>query len=369
MNEKVKNIISKVNKKFESDVLQIGSEFKPYEVMDTPFATLTSLIGGLPYGRFTTVAGPEHTGKGAFCLQLIAHQQAKDPDFIALWTDAESSFEPAWAQQLGVDLDRLIVQRYTPTCDIMESLLDAGLNIIKETKGISLWVIDSIGALLPKADVYDSKDQDKSLEGMKMLNLQVKMGEFYRKANIVINKDDKANYKGCAVILIGQIYTVPDAQVSLQEVRGGNSVKHWAHLRLILRRGPKSEWPEPIEQTGIDGNKYKVRLGWSGRFKVEKTRINKNEGKEIALDFINGKGFDSFNATINAAFGLGLITRAGAIYTCSIFPEQKWKGRETVTQHFETNSKDFETLKAACVSAALTASTVTSPVDVSEENI
>lgn len=367
MDNKIKNLIKKINDKFESPVLGLASEFVPYELMDTPFTTLTTLVGGIPYGRFTTVAGPEHTGKGAFCLQLIAYQQAKDPNFVALWTDAESSFEPAWAEQLGVDLDRLIVQRYTPKADIMESLLDSALTIIRDTKAISLWVIDSIGALLPKADVYDSKDAAKSLEGTKMLNLQVKMGEFYRKANIMIAPDPSANYKGCATILIGQVYTVPDAHVPLEAVRGGNSVKHWAHLRLILRRGPKSEWPDPVEAVGIDGNKYKIRTGWSGRFKVEKTRINKNESKEIALSFNNGKGFDSFDATINAAFGLGLFTRSGPTYTCGTFPDVKWKGRETVVQHFRDNPEAFKLLEEACKEAALNASTVTSVVTEDEE--
>lgn len=367
MNEKISNILDKLNKKVNAEMMSVGSEFKPYQLMDTPFDTLTTLIGGIPYGRFTTVAGPEHTGKGAFLLQLIAYHQAKDPDFIALWTDAESSFEPTWAQQLGVDLDRIIIQRYAGEADIMETLLDAGLKVIKESQCISLWVIDSIGALVPKADLYDSKDADKGLEGMKMLNLQVKMGEFYRKANTIINRNPTSGYKGCAVVLIGQIYTVPDAQVSLQEVRGGNAVKHWAHLRLILRRGPKSEWPEPVDVVGIDGNTYKVRAGWSGRFKVEKTRINKNESKEIALSFVNGKGFDSFDATINAAFGLGIISRAGGTYTIDAFPDTKWRGRETLVQHFKTNAADFDKLKQAVNTAAITASENVTSVTKTEE--
>lgn len=359
MNDKIKNLLEKVNKKVGSTVLQVASEATAYEFLDTPFATINNLIGGIPLGRFTTIAGPEHTGKGAFCLHLIAYQQSKDPNFIALWTDAENSFEPEWARQLGVDLDRLILQKYTPDADIMETLLDAGLKLIKESQAIGLWVIDSIGALVPKADLYDSKDTDKGLEGMKMLNLQVKMGEFYRKANTVINRNAVTGYKGCAALLIGQVYTVPDAHVALQEVRGGNAVKHWAHLRLVLRRGPKSEWPEAKEIIGIDGKKYKTYPGWAGRFKVEKTRINKNEGKEVSISFMHGTGFDSFNSSMNAAFGLGLFERTGPRYACSIFPELKWLGREAVVEHFQKNKEDFDKLKEACVQAALT-SVVTS---------
>ena len=110
---------------------------------------------------------------------------------------------------------------------------------------------------------------------------------------------------------------------------------------------------------GIDGKKYKTFPGWSGRFKVEKTRINKNEGKEVAISFMHGTGFDSFNSSMNAAFGLGLFTRGGARYTCSIFPDLKWLGREAVVEHFQKNKEDFDKLKEACVQAALT-SVVTS---------
>lgn len=120
-----------------------------------------------------------------------------------MWTDAENAFDVDWARNLGVDLDRLILQRYTITADNMEAVLDDSLAIIKTSQAINMWVIDSIGALLPKKDVYDSKDKDKSLEGTKMLNLQVKLGEFFRKANILISPN--GDYPGCAVICIGQV--------------------------------------------------------------------------------------------------------------------------------------------------------------------
>lgn len=250
---------------------------------------------------------------------------------------------PQWAADLGVDLSRVVVQRYTRSVDTMEKMLDTALDIIKNSNQINLWVIDSIGALLPKGDVYDSKDKEKSLEGTNMLHLQRKLGEFYRKANIYIAPDK--DYKGCAVVLIGQVYTVPDAHVPLEAVKGGNAVKHWAHLRIMTRRGPRSEWPEQVDLIGVDGKKYKTYPGWAGRFKVEKTRINTNEGKECTLTFMHGKGFDSFNATINAAVGLGLLTRSGAIYSCPLFPDQKWKGREAMVQHFSSHAEDFDKLR------------------------
>jgi len=197
--------IDKILKNLPS--LRRASDVNYFKFLDTPFATVTNLIGGLPLGRFLTFAGPEHTGKGTFCAQLVAHHQAKNPDFNVLWTDAENAFDNDWAKNLGIDLDRLFLQKYTTEVDTMEKLLDQSLAFLREQK-IDMWVIDSIGALVPKNDVYETRGKtlvDKSLESTNMLNLQRKLGEFYRKANIAIAPRPSENYDGCAVILIGQV--------------------------------------------------------------------------------------------------------------------------------------------------------------------
>lgn len=340
------NNISKILKDFEGLGITTASNATKYEFYSTPFPTVNSLIGGLPKARFCTIAGPEHTGKGAFCAQTIAHLQAQDPEFIALWTDAESSFDEDWAKKLGVDLDRLIIQRYTVEVNSMEKLLDQSIDLLKKIK-VNMWVIDSIGALLPSKDAYEQKGKnytDKSLEGTNMLNLQRKLGEFFRKANIFISPRPKDNYAGCAVICIGQIYTDINAYIPLDTVKGGNALKHWAHLRLMFRRGPKSDWPETIKIKTPDGETREVFPGWSGRMKIEKTRINSNEGKEILLPFKHGLGFDSRGSAINSAFGLGLIERAGPMYNNKHLPDGKMKGKEEVIKFFNTNDEAYNAL-------------------------
>lgn len=200
--------LEKILEKFKAAGIKRASEATKYEFFSTPFPTVTNLIGGIPRGRFTTIAGPEHTGKGAFCAQLVAYLQNQDPNFICLWTDAENAFDEEWAKKLGIDLDRLILQKYNPSAMMMERLLDDALELVKEAK-IDLWIVDSIGALVPKNDVYESKGKvliNKSLESTNMLNLQRKLGEFYRKANIIISPE--GDYKGCAVVMIGQVKSI-----------------------------------------------------------------------------------------------------------------------------------------------------------------
>jgi recombination protein RecA len=339
--KKINNILEKINKKYGKGSLSIASNIAPFGTHKTPFPTVNNLCGGIPIGRFTTIAGPEHTGKGVFCLQLIAFHQQQDPEFIAMWSDAENSFDETWAETLGVDLDRLIIQRYTSDVSTMERLLDEALDIIRELE-VNLWVVDSIGALVPKADIIDNKGKDRPLEEANMLNLQRKMGEFYRKANIIIApREDKP---GCAVILIGQVYTVPSANVTLHEVRGGNAVKHWAHLRLMFRRGPRSEWPEKVKLRTPDGIEREVHPGWSGRIKVDKSRVNPNEQKEILLTFVNGRGFNSNQAVIIAALGHGLIERRGAYYKSDLLPGGQIQGKEATIEFFKSNPEAFKML-------------------------
>jgi len=329
--------ITKLLKDFKDLGITTATDSIKYNFFDTPFPSINSLIGGLPKGRFTTLGGSEHTGKGAFCLQLVAYHQAKDPDFVALWTDAESSFDETWAKKLGVDLDRLIIQRYTTEVNSMEKLLDAALGALKAIP-FGMWIIDSIGALLPKDDAYETKGKvvsDKSLEGTKMLNLQRKLGEFFRKANIFIAP--RKGYEGCAVISLGQVYLDVNSYIPLDVIKGGNAFKHWAHLRLMFKRGPKSDWPEAIKIRTPDGQVREVFPGWSGRIKIEKTRINANEGKEILLPFKHGIGFDSVQATINSAFGLGLIERSGPTYKNQYLPGGMLKGKDQVVKFFTDN--------------------------------
>lgn len=338
--------ITKLLKDFESLGITTATNSAKYSFYSTPFPTINSLIGGLPKGRFSTFAGPEHTGKGAFCAQTIAHLQAQDPEFIALWTDAENAFDETWAAKLGVDLDRLILQRYTTEINSMEKLLDQSLSLLKQAK-INMWVLDSIGALLPSKDAYEQKGKnftDKSLEGTNMLNLQRKLGEFFRKANIFVSPRPKDNYEGCAVICLGQVYTDVGAYIPLDVVKGGNALKHWAHLRLMFKRGPRSDWPEQIKIKTPDGETREVFPGWSGRIKIEKTRINPNEGKEILLPFKHGLGFDSKTAAINSAFGLGVIQRSGPTYISAHLPDGKMKGKDEVIKYFSTNEEAYNGL-------------------------
>ena len=305
--------------------------------LPTPFVTLNNLNnGGIPRGKFGVLAGPAQTSKSTLLAQVIAFNQARDPDFTVLWTDAENSLDKKWLTTLGVDINRIITQQYDTENNNAEKLLDIGL-IIMQTKAIDMWVIDSIGGLIPKAE------QDKTIEENAMMDIQRKLGIFFRKAVQLIAPT--ADWPGCACVFIGQVYTVPTTTgVGLDEVRGGNAVKHWAHWRWKTRRGNKDEGPEPIDVKFPDGRIGKIVPGWAMHVKQDKSKVNEKESQEVILQFVHGRGLDSTNSAITALIANEIIERDGAMYKHSKLPDGKVRGRDSLIKYLQDNKEVREEL-------------------------
>ena len=329
-NQKKKIIESALKKYADSSrkTINIGfGKLPEVEYLSTPFPTLNMLMGGgLAKGKFGVIAGPERTAKTTLMLQIIAYNQSVDPDFIALWTDAENSLDKVWCTKLGVDLERLIIQRYPNAEDIqhMEELLEEGFSIIR-THTVNMWVIDSLGALVPKAEIA------KTLEDNTMLILQRKLGEFFRKGNNLISHTD--DWEGCSCVFIGQVYSVPTTTgVGLEEVRGGNAVKHWAYWRLKVRRAAKDNFiGDMIKYTVPGQGKTKSLLsGWPQIIKLEKTKMNDRELEEIMLQFKYGRGLDAVHCSISALLSNEIISQRGAYYYDNAFPDGKIHGKDAL---------------------------------------
>lgn len=288
------------------------------EFIETPFSTLNTLTGGgLPRGKYVTIAGAERTAKGTLLTQTIGHNMQLDNEFTVLYTDLENALEPDWCELHGVDLDRMLVQRYSDDALNMERVLDDGMEVIA-TGDIDMWILDSVGAMLPKAE------QEKSIEEDAMLNLQRKLGLYFRKAAHSVHKSR------CCVVLIGQIYEAPQANYVDIRVKGGNAMKHWAHLRLMTRRGNQQEGPSKVKVMCPDGEKRDVFPGWAQHVKVDKTRLNASEGQEVILQFVHGRGLDSAAASITALLAHGVIERAGAYYRHELLPDGQVQGKEAL---------------------------------------
>lgn len=335
MQENKRKALEKVMNKLKDKNPEINLGFnniEPTEYIKTPFVTLNALNGGgIPRGKFGAIAGASATAKSTLLEQIVGYNHQIDKDFTVLWTDAEDSIDLVWLEKLGVDPQRVIIQKSDPTRPYMEALLEDALELIK-TRAIDMWIIDSISALEPK------EDSSKLIEENVMMTLPRKLGQFFRKAVKVVSPNK--GWPGCAVVFIGQVYSVPTtSSVGLEEVRGGNAFKHWMHWRWKTRRGNKDEGPDEIKIQLPDGRVGKIRPGWAQHVKLDKTKLNSKEGQEVILQFVLGRGLDSVNSQITALIANEVVERNGPMYTHQLLPDGKIRGRDALIEFLRTNDQ------------------------------
>ena len=102
--------------------------------------------GGYPKGRIIEIYGPESSGKTTVALHAVA--QAQKEGGIAAFIDAEHALDPHYARTLGVNTDELILSQP----DYGEQALQIAEELAK-TGAVKLIVIDSVAALVPRAEV------------------------------------------------------------------------------------------------------------------------------------------------------------------------------------------------------------------------
>ena len=104
------------------------------------------LGGGYPEGRVIEIYGPESSGKTTIALHAIAEIQKRGE--VAAFIDAEHALDPHYAKVLGVNTDELILSQP----DYGEQALQIAEELAK-TGAVKLIVIDSVAALVPRAEV------------------------------------------------------------------------------------------------------------------------------------------------------------------------------------------------------------------------
>lgn len=103
-------------------------------------------VGGYPRGRIIEIYGPESSGKTTVALHAIAEVQALGGQ--AAFIDAEHALDPVYAQNLGVNIDELLLSQPDTgeqALEIAEALVRSG--------AVDIIVIDSVAALVPKAEI------------------------------------------------------------------------------------------------------------------------------------------------------------------------------------------------------------------------
>jgi len=295
----------------------------------TPSVGLTlALKGGFGYGRQVLVWGNKSAGKSSFCLQMIALAQKEGK--TCAWIDAEDSYDPAWAELLGVDSSQLI---YSPAksvndmVDIATQLMEANVDII---------VVDSISALLPA--IYFEKDSTdlKKLEDTKQIGAEAKdMTHAVKMLNY-------AN-KNTLLVLISQQRNQFGSMHASHIPTGGMAVKFFSTTVVKL-------WSSEAEANAIKagvkvGDKIiEQRVGRPVNWIID---YNKQGPPNLSgqYDFYyQGEtiGVDGVGETLDVAEMYGILEKGGAWYTIG---EERFQGRAKAVQYLRDNPEVVEELR------------------------
>ena len=263
-------------------------------------------VGGVPRGRIVEIYGPESSGKTTLTLEVIA--QCQKMGGTAAFIDAEHALDPIYAEKLGVNVDELLVSQP----DTGEQALEVA-DIMVASGGIDILVIDSVAALVPKAEIEGEM-------GDHHVGLQARlMSQALRKITGNVQKSDTL------VIFINQIrHKIGVMFGSPETTAGGNALKFYSSVRMDIRRiGTVKEGDEAV------GNETRV--------KVVKNKVSP-PFKQAEFQILYNKGINRLGEIIDKGVELDIIEKAGAWYSYN--GEKIGQGKENAKQ-FLSGRKDL----------------------------
>src|SRR6184192_1617376 len=260
-------------------------------------------VGGFPRGRIIEIYGPESSGKTTLALQVVA--QAQKNGGAAAYIDAEHAMDPAYAKQLGVDIENMLIAQ--PDCG--EEALEITEKLVRSS-AIDVIVIDSVAALVPKAEIEGEM-------GDSHMGLQARlMSQALRKLTGAISKSN------CAVIFLNQLREKVGIMFGNPETQpGGRALKFYSSVRLDIRK------VEVIKNV-LDsvGNRVKV--------KVVKNKVAP-PFRSAEFDILFNEGISHEGALIDASIEYGILEKSG---TWMSFGDQRLgQGRDNVRNYLREN--------------------------------
>ncbi|MCH1437590.1 MAG: recombinase RecA [Flavobacteriales bacterium] len=272
-------------------------------------------IGGYPKGRVVEIYGPESSGKTTLAIHAMA--EAQKAGGIAAFIDAEHAFDRFYAENLGVNIDELIIAQP----DSGEQALEIADNLIR-SGAVDIIVIDSVAALTPKSEIEGEMGDSK-------MGLHARlMSQALRKLTASISKT------GCTCIFINQLREKIGVMFGNPETTtGGNALKFYASVRLDIRRSTQLKDGE-----NVIGNRTRV--------KVVKNKVAP-PFRKTEFDIMYGEGVSKAGEVIDLGVEYGVVKKSGSWF--SYGDTKLGQGRDAVKRLLLDNLELAEELEEKIV--------------------
>lgn len=307
---------SQIEKQFgKGSLIRMGDESADASITAIPSGSIlldeALGVGGYPRGRIIEIYGPESSGKTTLALHAVA--EAQKAGGLAAFVDAEHALDPAYARNLGVDVDNLWLSQPDSgeqALEIVEHLVRSG--------AVDIIVVDSVAALTPEAEIEGEM-------GDSHVGLQARlMSQALRKLTSVIAKS------GCCLIFINQTrMKIGIAYGNPETTTGGNALKFYASQRLEVRKG------EVIMRSpdDITGNKVIV--------KIAKNKVAP-PFKRVEMEVVYGKGISATASLLDAAVKHNLVQKSGSWF--SYADDKMGQGRDAAKKYLDDNLEVYQAL-------------------------
>ena len=324
--ESIDEIVKSINKQYGEDIIVKGSrvtEVLP-RITTGILAFDMMLGGGWPVNQWSEIVGDESSGKTAVAYKTIAVNQAKDPDWIALWVAAEE-YVPEYAESIGVDLDRLWVVE----TNLMENAYDLIIRAM-DNRAVDCVVLDSLPALVPETEYTKSMDEFTVGLGARLT------GKFFRKSAKAQRRSLVHEDRGCTGLIINQWRQKIGVMWGDPRTTPGGLAKNFSYFTRVEVK--KDEWLK-------DG---KVTVGQTIKGRTIKNKTYRPQQQAVVDFYFADSGglhmgdFDTVKDMVNIAIAYEVITRAGAFYS---YKDEKWQGKEKVLEALRADLGAQEALR------------------------
>lgn len=292
--EKEKRIVdmrAKMEKDFGKGICMGANEKSKYhEFISTGSLGLDKAlgIGGLPRGRVIEIFGPESSGKTTLALEIVARAHEREGTYCA-FVDVEHALDTKYAEDLGVDLDRLEISQPDygeQALEITDRLISSG--------DFDVVVVDSVAALVPKSEL------EGEMGSAAMASQARLMSQALRKLVAITSKTNTV------LIFINQMREKIGVMFGNPEVTtGGNALKFYASVRLDIRRSITTK------NSVMDGDQ---KIGNQVTVKVVKNKVSP-PFRQCEFDVLYGEGIDSYGELLKMGAETGVILKSGSYFS------------------------------------------------------